>query len=69
MCIKKRKTNVFKKVFLATNITELLSGLIPVKYKYPDCPTIAYTTGQTETSHTLLDLGASCEQVSTCSLS
>ena len=32
---KKRKTNVPKKVFLATNISELLSGLIPVKCKDP----------------------------------
>ena len=38
-----RKTNVPKKVFLATNISELLSGLIPVKYKDPACPTIACT--------------------------
>ena len=35
MCTKKRKTNVPKKVFLATNISELLSGPIPVKYKDP----------------------------------
>ena len=33
MCTKKRKTNVSKKVFLATNISELLLGSIPVKYK------------------------------------
>ena len=33
MCTKKRKTSVLKKVFLATNISELLSGPIPVKYK------------------------------------
>ena len=38
MCTKKRKTNVPKKVFLATNISELLSGLIPVKYKVPIVP-------------------------------
>ena len=37
MCTKKRKTNVPKKVFLATNISELLSGPIPVKYKDPGC--------------------------------
>ena len=45
MCTKKRKTNVLKKVFLATNISELLSGLIPVKYKDSGCPTIACTIG------------------------
>ena len=42
-CTKKRKTNVPKKVFLATNISEILSGPIPVKYKDPRCPTISCT--------------------------
>jgi len=41
MCTKKRKTNVPKKVFLATNINELLLGLIPIKYKGPGYPAIA----------------------------
>ena len=59
MCTKKRKTNVPKKVFLATNISELLSGLIPVKYKDPGCPTIACTIEQAEISRALLNLGAS----------
>ena len=45
MCTKKRKTNVPKKVFLATNIGEILSGPIPVKYKDPGYPTISYTIG------------------------
>jgi len=40
MCTKKRKTNVPKKVFLATSISELLSKQIPVKYKDSDYPTI-----------------------------
>jgi len=59
MCIKKRKTNVPKKVFLAINISELLSGPIPVKYKDPGCPTIACTIGQAESSRALLNVGAS----------
>ena len=59
MCTKKRKTNVHKKVFLATNISEILSGPILVKYKDPECPTIFCTIGQTEISRVLLDLGAS----------
>jgi len=59
MCTKKKKTNVPKKVFLATNISELLSGPILVKYKDPGYPTIACTIGQTEISYALLDLGAS----------
>jgi len=35
MFTKKSKTNVPNKVFLATNISKLLSGPIPVKYKDP----------------------------------
>jgi len=59
MCTKKRKMNVPKKVFLATNISEILSGPILVKYKDPRCPTIFYTIGQTKIRRALLDLGAS----------
>ena len=59
MCTKKRKNNVPKKAFLATNISELLLGPIPIKYKDPDCPTISCTIGQAEIRRTLLDLGAS----------
>ena len=58
MCTKKRKTNVPKKVFLATNISELLSNPIPVKYKDLGCPTISCTIGQTKISRAFLDLGA-----------
>ena len=59
MCTKKRMSNVLKKVFLATNINELLLSLIPVKYKDTGCPTIACTIGQAEISRALLDLGVS----------
>ena len=59
MCTKKRKTNVPKKVFLATNISEILSGPVLVKYKDPGCPTISCTKRQIEISRALLDLGAS----------
>jgi len=45
MCTKKRKTNIPKKVFLVTNISELLSSLIPINYKDSGCPTIACTIG------------------------
>ena len=31
MCTKKRKTNITRRVFMATNISELLSGPIQVK--------------------------------------
>jgi len=59
MCIKKKKTNVPKKIFLTTNISELLSNQIPIKYKDPDYPTLSCTIGYTEISRALLDLGAS----------
>jgi len=59
MCIKKRKINISKKVFLATNISELLSGPILVKYKDFGCPIIACTIGQTTINWALLDLGES----------
>ena len=59
MCTKKRKTNVPKKVFLVTNISELLSGPIPIKYKDPEWPTITCIKGQIEISRALHNLGAS----------
>jgi len=59
ICTKKRKTNVPKKVFLATNISKLLSNQIPIKYKDPGCPILSCTIGQAEISRALLDLRAS----------
>ena len=59
MCTKKRKINVPKKVFLVCNISELLTGPIPVKYKDPRSPTISCIIGKTTINRTLLDLGAS----------
>ena len=59
MCTKKRKTNIPKKVFLDTNMSKLLLGPIPIKYKDPGCLTIACTIGQAKISRALLDLGAS----------
>ena len=59
LCTKKRATQVPKKVFLAANISEILSNSIPVKYKDPGCPTISCTIGNTVIKQALLDLGAS----------
>ena len=59
MCTKKTKTNALKKAFLATNMSELLSGSIPVKYKNLDCLTIACKIRQIEISRALFDLRAS----------
>ena len=62
MCTKKRKRNVLKKFFLVTNISELLSNQIPIKYKNSGCPTVSCTIG-------LIDHFLIWERVSTCSLS
>ena len=43
LCTKKRAIQVPKKVFLAANISEILSNSIFVKYKDPGCPTISCT--------------------------
>ena len=59
MYTKKRKTNVPKKVFLTANISELLFGLILVKYEDTGYPTISCIIGQTTINRELLDLGAS----------
>ena len=59
ICTNKRRTNVSKKVFLVTNISELLSSLILVNYKDLGFPTIICTIGQAEISRALLDLRAS----------
>ena len=59
MCTKKRKTNAPKKFFLATNISELLSNQITVKYKDTGYPTISCIIGKTEINRALIDLGAS----------
>jgi len=59
MCTKKRKPNIPKKVFLATNISELLLGSILIRYKDQGYPTIACTIGHAEISRAFLDLGAS----------
>ena len=56
---QEKKDKCTKKVFLATNFSEILSNQISVKYKDPSCPTISCTIGQAEISRALLDLGAS----------
>ena len=64
MCTKKKKTKVPKKILLASNISELLTGPIPVKYKDPGRPTISFIRGQTIINRVLLDLGASINLLS-----
>ena len=59
MCTKKRKINAPKKVFPASNISELLTEPILVKYKDTGSPTISCIIRQTTINRALLDLGAS----------
>ena len=58
-CASRKERQMCPKKNLATNVSELLSNQIPVKYKDPGCPTISCTIGQTAINHALLDLGAS----------
>ena len=57
MCTKKRKTIIPKMVFLTSNISELLTEPIPIKYKDPR--TISCIIRLTIINCALLDLGAS----------
>ena len=57
MCTKKK--NITKKVFLASNISESLTGPIPVKYKDPGCPITSCIIGQIIINRALLDQRAS----------
>ena len=47
LCTKKRRINVPKKVFLAANISEMLSNPIPLKRKDPGSPIILCIIGNT----------------------
>ena len=64
ICTKRRVTQVRKKVFLASNISEFLSHPIPLKYKDLGCPIISYIIGDTIIDKTLLDLGAGVNIIS-----
>ena len=59
MCTKKRNTHVPKKIFLAANISEVITNTLPTKYKDPGCPTITCTIGESTIRNCLVDLGAS----------
>ena len=58
LCTKKRKTQVPKKVFLASPVTDMMSNSMPEKYSDPGCPTVTCTIGSTTIKRALLDLGA-----------
>ena len=58
LCTKKRKTQVPKKVFLASPVTDMMSNSMPEKYSDPGCPTITCTIGSMTIKRALLDLRA-----------
>ena len=58
LCNKKRATQVPKKVFLASHISEIVSSSMPEKHRDPGCPIITCTIGSTIIKRALLDLGA-----------
>ena len=58
LCTRKRKTQVPKKVFLASPVTDMMSNALPEKYSDSGCPTVTCTIGSTTIKRALLDLGA-----------
>ena len=59
LCMVKRKHKVQKKVFLAEQVSSILSTNNALKYKDPGCLTISYIIGDHKIGHALLDLSAS----------
>jgi hypothetical protein len=55
----KRKTNVPKKAYLTEQVSSILQCKLPIKYKDPECLTIACMIGKSQVNRALLDLGAS----------
>ena len=58
MCTVKRGLNVDKKAFLTEQVSAIIQGKTPVKYKDPGCPTISVNISGTCVEKALLDLGA-----------
>ena len=59
LCTGKRKLKVKKSVFMAEQVSTIMSTNSKLKYKDPDCPTISCIIGDHKIEHALLDLGAS----------
>ena len=55
----KKGLNVNKKTFLIEQVSAIIQGKSPVKYKDPGCPTILVMIGGKLVEKALLDLGAS----------
>jgi len=58
LCTTKRTTNVLKKIFLASNVSSIISHQISAKYKDPGCPTISIVIGYQTIHRALRNLGA-----------
>ena len=59
LCTIKIGFNVNKKAFLTEEVSAIIQGKSPLKYKDPGCPTISVMIGGTIVEKALLDLGAS----------
>jgi hypothetical protein len=55
----KRKTNVPKNAYLTEQVSSILQCKLPIKYKDPECPTIACMIRVSQINRALLNLGAS----------
>lgn len=58
LCTQKWHTQVLKKVFLATSLSDVLPQFMPVKYKDLGCPTISCTIREKTINKCLIDLDA-----------
>ena len=59
LCTVKKGLNIDKKAFLTEQVSAIIQGKTPVKYKDPGCLTISINIGGICVEKALLDLGAS----------
>ena len=59
LCTIKKGLNVNKKAFLTEEVSAIIQGKSPLKYKDPGWPTISVMIRETVMEKALLDLGAS----------
>ena len=59
LCTVKKGLGIEKKAFLTEQVSAIIQGKTPVKYKDPGSPTISVNIGGTCIDKAMLDLGAS----------
>ena len=59
LCTVKKRLGIEKKAFITKQVSAIIQGKTPVKYKDPGSPTISINIGGTCIDKALLDLGAS----------